>query len=66
MAKILTYKGKPLFEGDKIKDFRGEEWEFVRITDDGSIYVKRTDQDTTRGTISGDFYPQVFPGLEEK
>lgn len=44
--------GKILAEGDKIKDFRGEEWEFVK-TGTRRVVVKRD------GNVR-EFFPHVF------
>ena len=56
----VTYYGKPLIEGNMIKDFRGDEWVFHAILY-GKVYDKsRTDSEKI---LFREFYVTVFPGL---
>jgi hypothetical protein len=59
---VNTETGNPVKEGETLKDFRGETWEYVTITSRRKISVKKPD---SSNSYSGrEFNSQVFPGYE--
>jgi len=64
VLRLKTTNGLPLRQGDIISDFRGDDWEFLYVTNGPISYAKVVVRGINDSGLDGgirEFFPSVFP-----